>query len=132
MVGISANNNAVFGDSSAAGNGVFARTVNGIGLVAQAAGAGSAASFFGNVVVNGSFTVVGGTKSGAVKFPDGSVRRLYSTETPESWFDGYGEAKLDGGRASVPIPSDFANAVNLTVPYHVFLTPHLPELERWP
>jgi hypothetical protein len=130
VAGSSANNNAVFGDASAAGNGVFARTVNGNALVAQATGGGNAASFFGNVIVNGNFTVMPGfAKSGAVTFPDGSVRRLYATEMPESWFEDVGEAQLVNGRASVPIPPDFAQAVNTGTPYYVFLTPHSEDVE---
>jgi hypothetical protein len=121
VAGSSANNNAVFGDASAAGNGVFARTVNGNGLVAQATGGGNAASFFGSVIVNGNFTVAPGfAKSGAVTFADGSVRRLYATEAPESWFEDYGEARLVNGRARVSVPADFAQAVNTSLPYYVF------------
>ena len=130
VTGTSANNNAVFGDASAAGNGVFARTVNGNGLVAQATGGGNAASFFGNVVVNGNFTVAPGfAKSGAVTFADGSVRRLYATEMPESWFEDVGEGQIVNGRASVPIPADFAQAVNTGLAYHVFAMPHTAEIE---
>jgi hypothetical protein len=109
---------------------VFARTVNGNGLVAQATGGGNAAQFFGNVIVNGNFTVMPGfAKSGAVTFADGSVRRLYATEAPESWFEDFGEAQLVNGRASVPIPADFAQAVNTGTPYYVFVTPHSEEVE---
>ena len=31
-------------------------------------------------------------------------------------------------KASVPIPGDFANAVILKAPYHVFATPHAIEV----
>jgi hypothetical protein len=130
VAGATANNNAVFGDASAAGNGVFARTVNGNGLVAQATGGGNAAQFFGNVIVNGNFTVMPGfAKSGAVSFTDGSVRRLYATEMPESWFEDVGEAPLTNGRASVPIPADFAQAVNTSLPYYVFPVGHSADIE---
>jgi hypothetical protein len=130
VAGSSANNNAVFGDASAAGNGVFARTVNGNGLVAQATGGGNAAQFFGNVIVNGNFTVMPGfAKSGAVTFADGTTRRLYAMESPESWFEDVGEAQLVNGRASVPIPPDFAQAVNTSAPYHVFPVAHTTDVE---
>ena len=129
VAGISANNIGVLGDASAAGTGAFGRTVNGIGVAAQATGAGFAAVCFGNVVVNGTFTVGAGfAKSGAVRFPDGTVRRLYSTEAPESWLEDYGEGKIVDGKANVPIPADFLNAVNLKARYHVFVTPHAPEV----
>jgi hypothetical protein len=130
VAGTSANNNGVFGDASGTGNGVFARTANGNGLVAQATGSGNAASFFGAVIVNGNFTVGPAfVKSGSVAFTDGSVRRLYATEAPESWFEDFGEAQLVNGRASVPIPADFAQAVNTSVPYHVFAMPHTADVE---
>jgi hypothetical protein len=130
VAGASANNNAVFGDASAAGNGVFARTVNGNGLVAQATGGGNAASFFGNVIVNGNFTVAPGfAKSAVVTFADGTWRRLYATEAPENWFEDYGEAQLANGRARVPIPADFAQAVNTSVPYYVFPVGHSADIE---
>jgi hypothetical protein len=90
---------------------------------------GQAGHFDGVVVVNGAFTVVGGPKSAAVPFPDGTVRRMYVTEAPESRFEDYGEAQLVNGRARVPIPADFAQAVNTSAPHHVFLTPHTAEIE---
>ncbi len=77
--------------------------------------------FQGNVFVNGSFHVTG-AKSAAVPFPDGSLRRLYSVESPESWFEDFGEAKLVAGRADVRLDPDFAAVVSGS--YHVFVTPH--------
>jgi hypothetical protein len=130
VAGTTTNNHGVFGDATAGGNGLFGRTVNGNGLVAQATGAGNAATFFGSVVVNGSFTVAPGfAKSGSVLFPDGTVRRLYATEAPESWFEDYGEARLVNGRASVALDREFLLAVNTAAAYHVFLTPHTAEIE---
>jgi hypothetical protein len=130
VAGTSANNNGVFGDASAAGNGVFARTASGNGLVAQATGSGNAATFFGSVIVNGNFTVGPAfVKSGSVAFTDGSVRRLYATEAPESWFEDVGEAQLVNGRANVPIPPDFLQAVNTAVPYYVFPVAHTADIE---
>jgi hypothetical protein len=64
-----------------------------------------------------------------VAFADGSLRRLYATEAPESWFEDYGEARLANGRASVAIPADFAQAVNTSLAYHVFVTPHTEDIE---
>jgi hypothetical protein len=130
VTGQTANNNALFGDATAAGNGVFARTANGNGLVAQATGSGNAAQFFGNVIVQGNFTVMPGfAKSGAVTFADGTTRRLYATEMPESWFEDVGEAQLVNGRATVPIPPDFAQAVNTSLPYHVFPVGYSADIE---
>ena len=71
--------------------------------------------------MSGAFTVVGGAKSAAVPHPDGSHRRLYCVESPESWFEDFGEGTLVCGQALVPLDPDFA-AVADTATYHVFLT----------
>jgi len=34
--------------------------------------------------------VIGGPKSAAVPHPDGTLRRLYCVESPESWFEDFG------------------------------------------
>jgi hypothetical protein len=73
------------------------------------------------VFVGGAFTVVGGPKSAAVPHPDGSHRRLYCMESPESWFEDFGEASLACGQAEVMLDPDFT-AVADTDQYHVFLT----------
>jgi hypothetical protein len=80
-----------------------------------------AGAFYGPVLVGGSFTVVGGAKSAAVPHPDGSHRRLYCVESPESWFEDFGKGRLEGGCATITIDPDFAAVVDLT-DYHVFLT----------
>jgi hypothetical protein len=78
--------------------------------------------FFGSVMVfRGDFTVIGGAKSAAVPHPDGYHRRLYSVESPESWFEDFGEGKLVKGRAKIKLDPDFASIVR-TKTYHVFLT----------
>jgi hypothetical protein len=90
--------------------------------------------FNGPVHVNGSvgitealtvadLTVTGTNKSVAVPFPDGSHRRLYCMESPECWFEDFGEGKLRKGKAQIKLPRDFA-AVIKTDSYHVFLTPY--------
>ena len=73
------------------------------------------------MIVGGDFTVVGGAKSAAVPHPDGSHRLLYCVESPESWFEDFGKARLDCGRATVAIDPDFAAVADLA-DYHVFLT----------
>jgi hypothetical protein len=76
----------------------------------------------GPLTVNGNFILQsGGTKSVAVKFPDRSHRLLYCMESPECWFEDFGEAKLTKGKAQIKLPRDFA-AVIKTDSYHVFLT----------
>jgi hypothetical protein len=120
--------------AGAGGFGVYGLSAKGHGLVGAVASAGAAAvvgatngvagayaaAFYGPVIVGGDFTVYG-AKSAAVPHPDGSHRRLYCVESPESWFEDFGEGCLDCGQADVEIDPDFA-AVAETDRYHVFLT----------
>jgi hypothetical protein len=94
------------GNPGAGGFAIYGLCANGHGLVGATATAGGAAvvgasngvagayagAFYGSVVVSGNFTVVGGAKSAAVPHPDGSHRRLYCLESPESWFEDFGTA----------------------------------------
>jgi len=54
---------------------------------------------------------------------DGSEKILYGTQSTEVWIEDYGTAKLGNGLATVRIAADFAQTVNLSDEYHVFLTP---------
>ncbi len=92
-------------------------------LFAHNNGGGLAAFFLGGVRIQGNFTVFGGLKSAAVPHPDGSHRLLYCMESPESWFEDFGEANLVHGKAEVALPADFAATIHTDV-YHVFLTPY--------
>ncbi len=114
IYGLSANGHGLVGATAAAGAAAVVGATNGV------AGA-YAAAFYGAVIVGGNFTVVGGAKSAAVPHPDGSHRRLYCLESPESWFEDFGSAKLICGEAVVPLDRDFAAVVD-TSAYHVFLT----------
>jgi len=67
--------------------------------------------------------LITGTKSAAVKLDNGEYRLLYSMESPENWFEDFGEGQLVNGRAQVQIDPMFAQSVNTSVKYHVFLTP---------
>jgi len=69
----------------------------------------------------GDFAVSGGAKNAAVPHPDGSHRLLYCQESPEPWFEDFGEAKLVGGKAEVKLDPDFAAVVH-SDGYRVFLT----------
>jgi hypothetical protein len=115
VYGLSAKGHGLVGATSAAGAGAVVGATNGV------AGA-YAGVFYGPMVVTGSFAVVG-SKSAAVPHPDGSHRLLYSVESPESWFEDFGEAQLVNGKASVTIDPDFAAVVDLAS-YHVFITDH--------
>jgi hypothetical protein len=118
----------------AGGFGVYGLSAKGHGLVGAVATAGAAAvvgatngvagayaaAFYGPAIVGGDFTVFG-AKSAAVLHPDGTRRRLYCLESPESWFEDFGEGQLECGLAEVAIDPDFA-AVTALDKYHVFLT----------
>jgi hypothetical protein len=84
---------------------------------------GFAGFFWGPLVVLGDFIIAGPIKSGAVRHKDGSHRLVYAMESPETWFEDFGEAKLVRGKARVKISPDFAAIVD-TKTYYVFLTPH--------
>ncbi|MHB8645973.1 MAG: hypothetical protein ACYDAR_09330 [Thermomicrobiales bacterium] len=92
--------------------GIYGSTFNGTTNVADA--------FAG--YMDGNFVVANGVKSVAVPHADGSHRLVYCLESPEGWFEDFGEAKLVGGKAEVKFDADFATIVH-TDAYHVFLTP---------
>jgi hypothetical protein len=107
--------------STYGGTGVHAGATTGTALYAQST-SGSAGVFIGPVQVQGSFTVTGGPKSAAVPHPDGSHRRMYCVESPESFFEDVGSGQLVSGRAQVRFDADFA-AVVKTDDYQVFTSP---------
>ena len=129
------NLSAYAGPSPGAGGfGVYGLSAKGHGLVGATAAAGAAAlvgatngvagafagAFYGPVIVGGDFTVFG-AKSAAVPHPDGSHRRLYCVESPDSWFEDFGDAALVNGVADITIDPDFAAVVDSSR-YQVFLT----------
>lgn len=78
--------------------------------------------FNGPVAISGELTVFGpNPKSAAVRHPDGSHRRLYCLEAPESLFEDVGRARLRGGTVTVRLDPQFAALIR-TDDYHVFLT----------
>jgi hypothetical protein len=122
VLGQSSSGAGVFGDgTSPGGYGVFGRSTSGAGIFGTTTN-GYAGAFSGAVVVQGSFTVLGGPKSAAVPHPDGSHRRMYCQESPEPWFEDFGTASLTGGRAEIALDPDF-DAVVKGDDYLVFLTP---------
>ncbi len=135
--GFTVSGTGVSGESSN-GVGVRATSSSSTGLVAagtiglfasSSAAGGTAGEFDGNVsVVNGNVTVTGGnvTATGgvhsvAVAFADGSHRRLYSVESPESWFEDFGFGELVNGQAQVQLDAGFRSIV-MSDAYHVFIT----------
>jgi hypothetical protein len=75
--------------------GVVGFSQNGHGV----AGYTSSPSMYGGIFLGG--LVVFGKKSSAVRHPGGSHRLLYCMESPESWFEDFGRAKLVRGRSTV-------------------------------
>jgi hypothetical protein len=113
------------GVAASTGTGVQGQSAEGTAIVGAATGASNLSAYFtggDGVVVNGNFTVIGGVKSAAVRGADGSLRRLYCVESPESWFEDFGHGQLTNGTATVPLEPGFAGLVK-TDDYHVFLTP---------
>ena len=104
---------------SPAGYGVFGYSTKSTGVYGQS-DQGFAGYFHGNVKVTGTFTAH--VKNGVVAFPDGSHRLLHCMESPQHWFEDFGAARLQSGRATVMIDADFAKVIR-TGDYHVFLTP---------
>jgi hypothetical protein len=114
---IAVNGDGVYGVRGAS------TTKSGIGVFGKCAD-GYAGYFEGNVLVNGNLTKTGIGSAVAVRFPDRSYRQLYSIESPESWFEDFGEGRLVKGKAEVKIDPDFAKTVDLRKRYYVFVTPH--------
>ena len=110
---------------SSSGEGVRGESETGTGVLGRSS-SGMAAHFIGNVVVEGSFSVVGGTKSAAVRHPDGTHRLLFALESPESYFEDFGEVTLTGSSVVVKLDKDFAALVKRNK-YQVFLTSYGPE-----
>ena len=89
----------------------------------SAGAVGYAALFDGDVIINGALRVFGSPKNAAIKHPsDNTYRLFYCMESPESWFEDFGEGRVVGGRGEVKLDGDFAAFVH-TDNYHVFLTP---------
>jgi hypothetical protein len=95
---------------STSGTGVFGSSESGL-----------AGHFKGPVTIEGALTIIGGTKSAAVPHTDGSYRQMYCMESPESWFEDFGEASLVNGKGEVQLDPDFAALVDLNN-YQIFLT----------
>lgn len=98
-------------------NGVYGYSHDSVGVLGVTRSFGGLGGLFA-----GGLVCMWGPKAAAVPHRDGSMRLLYSMESPESWFEDFGRARLIRGRARVTLARDFA-AVVRTADYHVFLTP---------
>ena len=115
------NGHGVYGNSIK-GYGVYGYSST-IGVVGYNPSNGYSGAFSGGrgVFVQGGLIVTGGPKSAAVPVRDGSLRSLYCVESPESWFEDFGRARLARGRASIKLDPMFA-AVVRSDNYHVFIS----------
>ncbi len=118
---------ALYGIASVAGTVGFAAGTTAVGGIAgQFSGPvniyNTSPDITGDLYVQGNQTV-SGTKSAAVPHPDGSHRLLYCVESPEAWFEDFGEGTITAGKATVTLDPDFAAVVD-TSKLHVFFTPH--------
>jgi hypothetical protein len=106
------------------GAGVQGDSDTGLGVAGRSP-KGWAGYFEGNVVVRGDFYVTG-IKSAAAPHPDGTTRAVFCVESPESYFEDFGETVLDGPSVSVELDPDFAALIQ-RARYQVFLTSYGPE-----
>lgn len=116
--------NGIAGFNLGSGRGIYGESRDGVGVMGLArkgSRSGLAGFFQGRVAIVGSFVVFGGTKSCAVPHVDGSHRLLYCVESPENWFEDFGEAKLVDGKATVRLEAEFAALIKADS-YHVFLS----------
>jgi hypothetical protein len=114
-----------YGGASDNGTGMLGYSTNGTAIWGAANGSSNHSGIFtsgAGVIVYGALTAAG-PKSAAVRAPDGTLRRLYSLECPESWFEDFGSGQLSSGSTTVQLEAGFAGVVK-TDAYHVFLTPH--------
>jgi len=113
---------ALFGRSFApSGTGVFGHAAANSGTNYGVYGRSSSTSGYG-VYFQGGLAGTG-VKSAIVETDDFGWRHLYAMESPQNWFEDFGQATLVAGEVVVPIEEVFAQTVNLDEDYHVFLTP---------
>lgn len=77
----------------------------------------------GGLFVDGDLTVTG-SKNAVVRLSSGKQVALNAVESPESWFEDFGVARLSRGVAEVSIDPVFGETVSADKAYHVFLTPN--------
>jgi hypothetical protein len=128
--GSSNNNVGVLGSStsgvgvngiSVSSNGVNGLSTSGIGVYGSSSG-GLAGRFDGNVVIQGNLTVSGSfPHSAAVPSSDGTLRRLYSFEGTEAYYEDLGQGSLTNGIGVVSLDPAFTALVRADS-YQVFLT----------
>lgn len=129
---------ALFGNNLGGGSGFYGYSANGPGGVmgsnategarfytrnssSYALVTGGLANTYGNAYITGRVTATGGCCS--IAGTDSGNRQMYAEEATTSRFSDQGFGKLVNGRAVITIDPLYAETVNLSQPYHVFLTP---------
>lgn len=89
---------------------------------------GYAGYFEGSVRITNALTVVG-TKSAAVKTADDEYRLVYCQESPENWFEDFGEGQLQNGTAHIDLDPVFLQTVTISAadPMKVFIQLNDPD-----
>jgi hypothetical protein len=79
-----------------------------------------------DLLVEGDLEVLG--NKNAVVDTSVGMRKVYAQESPECWFEDFGQGRLDGGRATVEFDSLFLDTVTIDSdhPFMVFITPTGP------
>jgi len=79
----------------------------------------------GSCAIDGSGNVGCTGEVGADASVDQGARKvsLYAIQSPENWFEDFGSGTLTNGVATVTLDPTFAQTINATNEYHVFLTP---------
>jgi hypothetical protein len=81
-------------------------------------------SFFGgfcNFLASGTLSCSGALTT--VVPADSKKVQVYSVQSPENWFEDFGSGQLARGAVRVRLETTFAQTVNNSADYHVFLTP---------
>jgi len=82
------------------------------GVYGKGPTSGYAGYFDGHLRTTGNLTVLG-TKSAAVEFQPDDYRLVYSQESPECWFEDFGEGQLVNGRAHIELDPSFLKTVTV-------------------
>jgi hypothetical protein len=98
------------------------------GLYAASGSDDHAAYFYGTsdsgngIYVRGDIAA-SGDKTAVVDTGDYGLRKLYAMESPEVWFEDFGQGQLASGQTTVTIEPMFLSTIDTEAPYHVFVTP---------
>ncbi|MEO0114597.1 MAG: hypothetical protein ABIK93_03885 [candidate division WOR-3 bacterium] len=131
--GSSSTNTGVYGEGTEFGVygkgteiGVYgwaSATSNARGVYGVANGYGSSAGYFegdnwagtfvGHVQVGGNFYVYG-SKNAVVKIDENEQRLVYCQESPEVWFEDFGEGQLKQGKADIQLDPTFLKTVTIS------------------